>query len=143
MDLYAVIDHIASLLRQRRRLAYRTLKLQFQLDEEQLAAVKEELIDIQELAVDQDGKMLVWKGAAADQQTEKGRNGEAELSQIFSTADSQTERRKDSRRAEAERRHLTVMFCDLVGSTTLSEQLDPEDLRELVQAYHETCAGAI
>ena len=36
---------------------------------------------------------------------------------------------------EAERRQLTVMFCDLVGSTVLSEQLDPEELREVVRAY--------
>ena len=62
MDLYAIIDQIASLLQQRGRLAYRTLQLQFHLDEEQLAAVKEELIDTQELAMDKDGKMLVWKG---------------------------------------------------------------------------------
>jgi hypothetical protein len=40
-------------------------------------------------------------------------------------------------RAEgAERRQLTVMFCDLVGSTPLSARLDPEDLRELIGAYH-------
>jgi len=38
--------------------------------------------------------------------------------------------------AEAERRQLTVMFCDLVGSTPLSTRLDPEDLREIVGAYH-------
>ena len=38
--------------------------------------------------------------------------------------------------AEAERRQLTVMFCDLVGSTALSAQLDPEDLREVIGAYH-------
>src|SRR5262249_43865455 len=44
---------------------------------------------------------------------------------------------------EAERRQLTVMFCDLVGSTPLSQHLDPEELREVVQAYHETCAKAI
>jgi class 3 adenylate cyclase/predicted ATPase len=44
---------------------------------------------------------------------------------------------------EAERRQLTVMFCDLVGSTALSEQLDPEDLREVVRAYQETCTGVI
>jgi class 3 adenylate cyclase/tetratricopeptide (TPR) repeat protein len=43
----------------------------------------------------------------------------------------------------AERRQLTVMFCDLVGSTRLSEQLDPEELRELIRAYHETCAQAV
>jgi class 3 adenylate cyclase/predicted ATPase len=38
--------------------------------------------------------------------------------------------------SEAERRHLTVMFCDLVGSTAISTRLDPEDLRQLIAAYH-------
>jgi class 3 adenylate cyclase len=45
--------------------------------------------------------------------------------------------------AEAERRQLTVMFCDLVGSTALSARLDPEDLRTVVGAYHRCCAGVI
>jgi class 3 adenylate cyclase/tetratricopeptide (TPR) repeat protein len=44
---------------------------------------------------------------------------------------------------EAERRQLTVMFCDLVGSTALSERLDPEDLRDAITAYQETTARAI
>ena len=44
---------------------------------------------------------------------------------------------------EAERRQLTVLFCDLVGSTTLSGQLDPEDLREVVRAYQAACAEVI
>ncbi len=44
---------------------------------------------------------------------------------------------------DAERRQLTVMFCDLVGSTALSEQLDPEDLREVMNAYHGCCAQVI
>lgn len=44
---------------------------------------------------------------------------------------------------EADRRQLTVMFCDLVDFTPLSEQLDPEDLREVVRAYHETCSKVI
>lgn len=43
----------------------------------------------------------------------------------------------------AERRHLTVMFCDLVGSTQLSLQLDPEELREVVRSYQGICADAI
>src|SRR5712692_7083681 len=49
----------------------------------------------------------------------------------------------DSSQPEAERRQLTVMFCDLVGSTALSAQLDPEELREVVRAYQETCATVI
>jgi class 3 adenylate cyclase/predicted ATPase len=44
---------------------------------------------------------------------------------------------------EAERRHLTVMFCDLVGSTELSQRLDPEDLRDVMRAFQDRCAGAI
>ena len=44
---------------------------------------------------------------------------------------------------EAERRQLTVLFCDLVDSTALASQLDPEDLREVVRAYQDTCAKVI
>jgi class 3 adenylate cyclase len=43
----------------------------------------------------------------------------------------------------AERRQLTVMFCDLVGSTALSARLDPEDLRELIGAYHRAVADTV
>jgi class 3 adenylate cyclase len=45
--------------------------------------------------------------------------------------------------AGAERRHLTVMFCDLVGSTALSARLDPEDLREVIGTYHRCVADTI
>src|SRR5215471_5602574 len=45
--------------------------------------------------------------------------------------------------ASAERRQLTVMFCDLVGSTALSARLDPEDMREIIGAYHRCCAEQI
>ena len=44
---------------------------------------------------------------------------------------------------EAERRQLTVMFCDLVGSTALSVRMDPEDLRALIGAYHRCCAEMV
>src|ERR1700678_3638581 len=43
----------------------------------------------------------------------------------------------------AERRQLTVMFCDLVGSTALSGRLDPEDMREVIRAYQDACSGAV
>src|SRR6266581_3706368 len=44
---------------------------------------------------------------------------------------------------EAERRQLTVMFCDLVGSTPLAEKLDPEDLRAVIQEYQKTCVAEV
>src|SRR5205823_14068579 len=44
---------------------------------------------------------------------------------------------------QAERRHLTVMFCDLADSTALSASLDPEKLREVLRAYQAACARAV
>ena len=44
---------------------------------------------------------------------------------------------------EAERRQLTVMFCDLVGSTALSTAMDPEDLRDVIASYQNRCSAAI
>src|SRR5215469_13770380 len=45
--------------------------------------------------------------------------------------------------AEAERRQLTVMFCDLVGSTALSVRFDPEELREEIRAYQNAVSGVV
>ncbi len=48
-----------------------------------------------------------------------------------------------SPQGNAERRQLTIMFCDLVGSTALSAQFDPEDLREIIGVYHRCCAAIV
>ena len=47
------------------------------------------------------------------------------------------------RAAQGERRQVTVMFCDLVGSTEMSARLDPEDLRQVLRAYQRVCAETI
>lgn len=44
---------------------------------------------------------------------------------------------------EGERRHLTVMFCDVVDSTALSMEYDPEDLREIIRAFQDTCVSVV
>ena len=54
---------------------------------------------------------------------------------VVSTPSAQSER--------AERRQLTIMFCDLVNSARLSSQLDPEDLRDVIAAYQQTCAQSV
>src|SRR5439155_25896841 len=51
--------------------------------------------------------------------------------------------RSGGKAPEAERRQLTVMFVDLVGSTALSARLDPEELRDIIGAYHRRCAEVI
>ncbi len=53
------------------------------------------------------------------------------------------EDRELARSHEPERRQLTVLFCDLVSSTALSAQLDPEDMREVIRSYQNTVVGEI
>ena len=70
MTFDEVLDQIRALLQQRGRLTYGSLKLRYQLDDEFLAGVTDELISAERVAVDEDGKVLVWVG--------KGQNGETE-----------------------------------------------------------------
>src|SRR5262249_18634860 len=65
MDFYEVLDQVLDLLRQRGRVAYRVLNLPSRLDDETLEALKDELIYSQRLAVDAEGKVLVWAGDAS------------------------------------------------------------------------------
>jgi hypothetical protein len=64
MDFYAILDQVIALLRQRQRVTYRALKVQFQLEDDALEALKEELIEAQHLAADEAGRILVWIGDA-------------------------------------------------------------------------------
>jgi class 3 adenylate cyclase len=142
VDCVAVVDQVIALLRQRGRLTYRTLQLQFQLDEAHLEALKEEIISGQRLAVDEAGRVLVWTGGhdgtPAPASSPSGPSGRP-----TDRLDDVTPRLVEARPPDAERRQLTVLFCDLVDSTALASQLDPEDWHEVVRAYQEACAKVI
>ena len=145
MDFYAVLDQVIALLQSRHRVSYRALKRQFDLDDAYLEDLKVELLEVHQVAVDHDGTMLVWTGGAANPPDTVPRAAEA----------TPPPPPQDTQAAppdalptvppppEAERRQLTVLFCDLVDSTALSSQLDPEDLRDVVRAYQDTCATVI
>ena len=64
MTFEEILDQAIAMLQRRGRLTYGTLKRQFQLDDEALEDLKDELIEGQRLAVDEDGRVLVWTGAA-------------------------------------------------------------------------------
>src|SRR5215510_3800406 len=137
MTFEEILDHAIAMLQRRGRLTYGTLKRQFQLDDAALEDLKNELIEGQRLAVDERGNVLVWTGGA----------DVPHLGQSPSTADVQLTQGllppAAPRPPDAERRQLTVMFCDLVDSTKLSSQLDPEDYRAVVRAYQSACTEVI
>src|SRR5258705_6430223 len=62
MTFYEMLEQVMALLQRHGRLSYRALKVQFELDDDRLDLLKEELIDIQHVARDQDARMLVWTG---------------------------------------------------------------------------------
>jgi Adenylate and Guanylate cyclase catalytic domain len=145
MDYDAILEQVVALLQQQRRLSYRVLKLRLQLDDDTLEALKEDLIYAKHLATDEDGRVLVWTGGAGAV-TIPGSGVTQTVEPSDTTADHDLQAGSPSpapRPPEAERRQLTVLFCDLVDSTVLASQLDPEDWREVVRAYQEACAKVI
>ena len=139
---YASLERVLALLQRHRRLSYRALKVQFELDDDRLDLLKEELLYAQYPIADDHGRGLVWTGEPGEVQ-EPAPPQLTQQSAAQQDQPTQTEPPTEHRSPEAERRQLTVMFCDLVDSTKLSSQLDPEDLREVVQAYQKTCTDVI
>src|SRR5713226_8241649 len=148
MKFSEVVAQTLTWLQREGRVSYRALKREFALDDEFLEDVKAEIIEAKRLAIDENGKVLVWVG---DPLVARNQFPVASSSQppAPQTADSglrtpdSNPQTLDPRRDAGERRQLTVMFCDLVGSTALSARLDPEELREVVRTYQQTSAAVI
>jgi class 3 adenylate cyclase/predicted ATPase len=143
MTFDEILAQVLELLQREGRLSYLALKLRFNLDDAYLDALKAELIDAKRLAADEDGKVLVWTGASpvsgSTFQVSSSTPPPASSTQLPDAPRSTLH----APRADGERRQLTVQFCDLVDSTKLSEQLDPEEYRVVVRSYQETCAQVI
>ena len=132
MTFDEVLAQVIEILQRQGRVSYGALKRRFDLDDAYLDDLKTELIEAQRLAIDEAGRVLVWIGTPEVALTLAS---EPQTLPFLSP--------QDARLAAAERRQLTVLFCDLVGSMALSTRLDPEDLRQVVQAYQVTCAEVI
>ena len=114
-------------------MSYSALRRRFDLDDGYLNDLKDELLFAHPV-VDERDRGLVWTG---------GTTTTPEPIPIPSAHPPQVTSAPQLSPRDAERRQLTVMFCDLVGSTSLSGALDPEDLREVVRAYQSACTEVI
>jgi predicted ATPase/class 3 adenylate cyclase len=145
MTFDELLAQVCELLQRQGRMSYRALKLRFNLDDVYLEGLKDELIYAQQVAVDEEGRVLVWTGPAGTTSASASQSPPA-VPPPGPQADQPPHggfHPAAAGVADAERRQLTVMFCDLVDSTPLSEQLDPEDLRQVVRAYQAACAAVI
>jgi class 3 adenylate cyclase len=107
------------------------LQRRFDLSDDDIEGLKDELIVAKHLARDEDGRVLVWTGGAEPPPPPARRSTtHTSWSPTQEAARAQTAPRPvPPSTPDAERRQLTVLFCDLVDSTALASQLDPEDLR--------------
>jgi hypothetical protein len=145
MRLYE--DLVSALLQREGRVSYRSLRQLFGFDEACLDHVRQELV-FKQLARDAHGEGLEWTGGlprivVTDGQPTEPTSGTVEIASASSGEVPGLPAAPVRHAPEAERRQLTVLFCDLVGPTQLSGQLDPEDLRTVVRAYQEAAAEVI
>ena len=130
MDFYDVLDQVLDLLRQRGRVTYNALKRQFELDDACLQDLKDEIITAQRVAVDEDGKVLVWTGDMAAPPPPAVMPAAVQARPPDAGPRAYTpmhlaEKILTARPALAgERKQVTVLFADLKDSTELIRGLD-------------------
>jgi predicted ATPase/class 3 adenylate cyclase len=143
MTFEEILDQAIALLQRRGRLTYGALKRQFQLDDAYLEDLKNELIEGQRLAADEEGRVLVWigEGAAAPARTPAppGPVAGGQARPIAYTPRHLAERILAEQAAlaargapDGERKTITALFADIKGSMDLLEDLDPEAARQII-----------
>jgi class 3 adenylate cyclase/tetratricopeptide (TPR) repeat protein len=141
MTFEELLDQVIAMLQRRGRVTYRTLELQFHLDDEHLEALKEELLYSQPQVLDDAGRGLVWTADSrppvvpvlattlASQQ---------DRVPLTYTPPHLAEKILTSRSAlEGEHKQVTVLFCDIANSTALAERLGPEAMHTLLNHFFE------
>ena len=140
MTFKEVLAHVIDWLQQDQRISYRALKRQFTLDDDYLEDLKVELIEVRQVALDQDGKILVWRGAAAAEAP----TAPPQHVPLTYTPPHLAEQILTSRSAlEGERKQVTVLFADLKGSMELLADRDPEEARQLLDPVLERMMAAV
>ena len=149
MTFEEILDQAMAMLQRRGRLTYGALKRQFQLDDAYLEDLKAELIEGQRLAVDEEGRVLVWRGDAVSAPPPTAalpstRASEPERVPLAYTPAYLAEKILTSSSAlEGERKQVTVLFADLKGSMELLADRDPEEARQLLDPVLERMIEAV
>ena len=143
MTFKEVMDQVIIWLQQDQRISYRAVKRQFALGDDYLEDLKVELIEVKQVAVDQDGKMLVWRGDTASTAA-SAPTGPPQQAPLAYTPSYLAEKILTSRSALAgERKQVTVLFADLKGSMELLADRDPEEARQLLDPVLERMMAAV
>jgi class 3 adenylate cyclase/tetratricopeptide (TPR) repeat protein len=138
MTFDAILAQVLDLLQHQGRVAYRALKVRFDLDDNYLEALKDELIYARRLAVDEDGRVLVWAEAMASVLPPAVPVQVQDRTPLSYTPKHLADKILTTRSAlEGERKQVTVLFCDIANSTPLTARLGPEAMHTLFNRFFE------
>src|SRR5262244_3926820 len=145
MTFEEILDQALALLQRRGRVTYRTLKLEFSLDDDHLEALKDELLYAHPQVVDDDGRGLVWTGEARPTLTPGSPPAtDQALAPLSYTPPYLAEKILTSKSVlEGERKLVTVLFADLKGSMELLADRDPEEARAILDPVLERMMAAV
>src|SRR5467141_2198708 len=131
MTFDELLGQVLTLLQREKRLSYRALKVRFGLDDEHLAALKDEIIEAKQLAIDDRGVVLVWTGAG-DPAPPAAASTPARASFATMPAYLAEKIRTTRDTLAGERKQVTILFADIKDSTELIRGLDPEVAQRLL-----------
>src|SRR5712691_6395645 len=126
MTFDEMLAQVLELLQREKRLSYRALKVRFGLDDDHLEALKDEIIEAKQLAVDEKGRVLVWTGDSASAPSPAATLTSAHVPAAAIPTHLAEKILTARHTLEGERKQVTVLFADIKGSTELIEGLDPE-----------------
>ena len=132
-----IFTQVRDVLEREGRISYRALKRKFELDDDYVEDLKEELIYAKRLAIDEEGRVLVWVGDSdvipASPKAARSDPPSTYTPQHLAERIRAEQAAMESRgAADGERKTITALFADLKGSTALIEGLDPEDARAII-----------
>src|SRR6185369_1098925 len=154
------LEQILMLLQRDGRVTYRALKRRLEIDDDYLADLTAEIIDAKRLAIDEDGRVLVWIGVDSRESRVQSREPEEQgqpsvgltlesrrqtlaPSPVSYTPPHLAERIRAATLTDGERKTITALFADLKGSTALIEGLDPEEARAIIDPALQVMMDAV
>ncbi len=153
MTFDQVLAEVIELLRREGRLSYRGIKRRFEVDDAFVEDLKAELVDARRLAADEEGKVLVWRGSpgAAPEPTPRGERTpgtgrvgtEPRPLQPYTPQHLVRAVLKVRSAMEGERKQLTVLHCDVVGSTEISQRLEAEAMHAVMDRVLRVAAEVV
>ena len=154
MSFDEILAELTELLRQEGRVSYRGIKRRFEIDDAFVEDLKAELVEARRLALDEEGRVLVWRGSPAAAPAAAPRGGERPAT----PGGPWSERRplqpytpphlvravlKSRSTMEGERKQVTVLHCDVAGSTELSQRLDAEAMHTVMDRVLRVAAEVV